>query len=158
MPQSRREEYREKLRDPRWQKKRLEIFERDGWECQICKDTTNTLNVHHLGYFDNTDPWDYEQFFFMTLCESCHEAETQAKQAVKDMISMILNSSPWLSKDLAALIKPLCLFVFATRDGKGRSELIEKIDTIFPKWLLQEWDEENPETSQFNKKFYQWKL
>lgn len=40
--------YAEKLRDPRWQKKRLKIFERDGWACQDCRSTTNTLNLHHL--------------------------------------------------------------------------------------------------------------
>lgn len=31
-------EYKEKLKDPRWQKKRLQIFERDDWCCQKCGD------------------------------------------------------------------------------------------------------------------------
>jgi len=26
--------YKEKLLDPRWQKKRLEVLERDGWACR----------------------------------------------------------------------------------------------------------------------------
>lgn len=30
--------YSQKLRDPRWQKKRLEILERDSFTCQHCHD------------------------------------------------------------------------------------------------------------------------
>lgn len=33
---AKKEEYAKKLMDPRWQKKRLEIFKRDGWKCQNC--------------------------------------------------------------------------------------------------------------------------
>jgi 5-methylcytosine-specific restriction endonuclease McrA len=66
--------YAEKLKDPRWQKKRLEIFERDGWKCVACKSTDNSLNVHHLQYRKGKDPWDYSGFELATLCEPCHKA------------------------------------------------------------------------------------
>jgi len=39
--------YRRKLADPRWQKKRLEILERDGFECNSCGDSSTELHVHH---------------------------------------------------------------------------------------------------------------
>jgi hypothetical protein len=68
--------YSEKLKDPRWQKKRLEILERDKWSCQICYDDTATLHVHHRYYLKNTEPWDYPSESLITLCESCHEIET----------------------------------------------------------------------------------
>lgn len=42
--------YSDKLKDPRWQKKRLEILTRDEWTCQICFDTESTLVVHHQKY------------------------------------------------------------------------------------------------------------
>lgn len=45
--------YIEKLRDPRWQKKRLQILERDGFACQSCYDTETTLHVHHCTYTAN---------------------------------------------------------------------------------------------------------
>ncbi len=64
--------YWEKLRDPRWQKKRLQVMERDGFECQECGDKTSTLNVHHKFYRSKADPWDYESEWLVTLCESCH--------------------------------------------------------------------------------------
>ena len=57
---------------PRWQKKRLEIFERDGWECQRCFSNDSTLAVHHKKYNPNTDPWDYDSSLLVTLCEDCH--------------------------------------------------------------------------------------
>ena len=41
--------YVEKLKDPRWQRKRLEILQRDDWKCYWCKDDKTTLNVHHNG-------------------------------------------------------------------------------------------------------------
>ena len=70
-------DYAAKLRDPRWQKKRLEIFERDNWTCQECGATQETLAVHHKVYLPNTEPWDYENDLLITFCESCHEAERE---------------------------------------------------------------------------------
>jgi 5-methylcytosine-specific restriction endonuclease McrA len=66
-------EYSEKLRDPRWQRKRLQIFERDQWACRCCRDTGTTLHCHHLKYIPNREPWDYPDKDFLTLCEPCHE-------------------------------------------------------------------------------------
>ncbi len=62
--------YKEKLLDPRWQKKRLEIFERDNFTCQCCEDKTITLHVHHKSYFEN--PWDTENSQLITYCSDCH--------------------------------------------------------------------------------------
>jgi len=67
--------YSEKLRDPRWQKKRLFILERDDWTCQRCSGDESTLVVHHRRYLPNTEPWDYPNDLLVTLCEDCHEGE-----------------------------------------------------------------------------------
>ncbi len=64
--------YQEKLKDPRWQKKRLEIMERDEWKCKGCGDHEKTLNVHHINY--TGDPWEVEDDDAQTLCEDCHKA------------------------------------------------------------------------------------
>ena len=71
--------YSEKLKDPRWQKKRLRILERDKWVCQICGDPDSTLNVHHKAY-TNSEPWDTPDEYLITLCEGCHELETEKMQ------------------------------------------------------------------------------
>jgi len=70
-----KQNYAEKYKDPRWQKKRLEILERDEWECQKCGDKESTLHVHHRYYEPNTDPWDYQNQVLVTLCNNCHEEE-----------------------------------------------------------------------------------
>lgn len=71
--------YREKLKNPKWQRKRLEIFQRDKFRCQHCRSKEATLHVHHIYYTPNTDPWDYPDEALVTLCEFCHEAETKTR-------------------------------------------------------------------------------
>lgn len=73
----RREEYLEKLKDPRWQKMRLKILERDDFTCQICYDTEITLHVHHRYYLRDTNPWEYPMEALVTLCEECHKDENE---------------------------------------------------------------------------------
>lgn len=65
--------YAEKLRLPAWQRKRLEIMQRDGFRCQSCKSDRITLNVHHKVYIKGREPWDYPNDNFQTLCVVCHE-------------------------------------------------------------------------------------
>lgn len=65
--------YYEKLRDPRWQKRRLDILNRDEWMCQSCYDSDSTLHVHHLAYRKGAEPWDYPDHMLLTLCEVCHD-------------------------------------------------------------------------------------
>ncbi len=65
--------YSEKLKDPRWQKKRLNILNRDGFSCQWCGDKEHTLHVHHLKY--KGDPWDAPDEWLLTICEDCHETD-----------------------------------------------------------------------------------
>lgn len=74
--------YIEKLRDPRWQKKRLLILERDRWQCQSCGNEQKTLNVHHKIYLPNKDPWDYSNSQLITLCEACHDTETKNRKEI----------------------------------------------------------------------------
>ena len=67
--------YAEKLKDPRWQKKRLQILERDSWTCQTCQDNTSTLHVHHFYYRKGIQPWEYSDQALITVCEHCHKME-----------------------------------------------------------------------------------
>jgi len=80
-------DYVEKLKDPRWQKKRLEVFERDGWSCKACRRKDRTLHVHHLFYFKDTEPWEINNGFLVTLCEDCHKDNT-----LREMIGMVLDT------------------------------------------------------------------
>jgi len=76
--------YSEKLKDPRWQRLRLEILSRDDFTCRICESKTKTLHVHHIRYLRGREPWEYREFYFVTLCEDCHDTEErEIKQAAK---------------------------------------------------------------------------
>jgi hypothetical protein len=65
--------YWDLLRDPRWQRMRLEIMQRDNFTCQRCNRNDLTLNVHHSYYVTGRAPWEYEPESLRTLCEECHE-------------------------------------------------------------------------------------
>jgi len=91
--------YSEKLKDPRWQKKRLEIFSRDNFTCRDCQATDKTLHVHHCLY-EKGDPWKTESRFLLSLCEDCHvtrqELENDARRALGIIFSRITTESECL--------------------------------------------------------------
>ena len=64
--------YSEKLQNPLWQKKRLEILDRDHFTCTICGDKETTLHIHHKEYIKGNEPWEYQDDNFQTLCKHCH--------------------------------------------------------------------------------------
>lgn len=74
--------YAEMYRDPRWQRKRLEVMERAGFACQECSSTTKTLNVHHRLYRKGAAPWAYEDSELMCLCEDCHSEHHDHRKAI----------------------------------------------------------------------------
>lgn len=67
--------YAEKLLDPRWQKKRLEVLQNYDFVCQSCGDGESTLHVHHKMYAKGKEPWEYELNQYTVLCWSCHKQE-----------------------------------------------------------------------------------
>jgi len=84
--------YSEKLKDPRWQRKRLEIFNRAGFKCEECKEVDKTLHVHHRYYEKGVDPWDYPDNALQSLCEECHAAAAEQE-------GRIARSLSWLDRE-----------------------------------------------------------
>lgn len=83
--------YADKLRDPRWQKKRLEVMQRDGFRCRDCGDTSNTLHVHHC-FYEKGGPWDTPSGLLMTLCEPCHKARGDLENRAARALALIMAS------------------------------------------------------------------
>lgn len=98
---SEQKSYRDKLLDPRWQRKRLEIFQRDDFTCRHCGDNSKTLHVHHHYYAPNAEPWEYHESALVTLCCDCHE-EQEAHKSDSAMLSIHLNCAGFMNTDLAA--------------------------------------------------------
>jgi len=89
-------EYFEKLKDPRWQRKRLEILNRDEFYCQSCYDDQSPLHVHHLYYKKDKEPWEYPNEAFLTLCESCHKEETEKRKLREEKLIYVLKKKGFL--------------------------------------------------------------
>jgi len=87
--------YGDKLKDERWIKKRLSILEKDGFKCKNCLSRLN-LQVHHKAYLSGADPWQYPDYFLITLCEVCHSEEEYYKKAIKEYSdSLSLKGIPY---------------------------------------------------------------
>lgn len=79
--------YVQQLKDPRWQRRRLEIFQRDGFKCTMCKAGEKELQVHHKLYLKFIPPWDYPDSWLCTMCVDCHTRITKLKDRIGWLIS-----------------------------------------------------------------------
>jgi len=71
--------YARKLTNPKWQKVRLLIFQRDQWACCNCGNTEEQLEVAHLKY-TRWNPWEEDLENLLTLCHSCHMSMDGARE------------------------------------------------------------------------------
>ena len=76
--------YADQIKDPRWQKKRLEILKRDEFTCQQCGNKELTLHVHHKHYNKGAKIWEYENWELTTLCENCHSEKHNKKEIINN--------------------------------------------------------------------------
>lgn len=87
--------YREALCDPRWKAVRWRVLGRDGYVCQACKRRfayriRYRLHVHHIKYFPG-EPWDTPLSHLVTLCDACHQEETERPGWLQTSASMRQN-------------------------------------------------------------------
>lgn len=79
--------YAEQLRDPRWQRLRLQAMEDSGWACDNCGSKDKTFNVHHKFYVKGRKPWEYDLDDLKTLCEDCHKDHHRNKALLDQLIA-----------------------------------------------------------------------
>lgn len=72
--------YREQIRHPNWQRKRLEVMQAADYSCENCGEKERTLNVHHRRYVKGRMVWEYERPDLVCLCEQCHIDEHELKE------------------------------------------------------------------------------
>lgn len=93
--------YSDLLKDPRWQKRRLEILQRDKFTCQRCGDDKSTLHVHHGYYAKGMRPWDYDSDTLLTVCENCHGDVEEERQRLMYMCGRITRFNMFTASDEA---------------------------------------------------------
>jgi hypothetical protein len=73
-------EYQDKLKDWRWKSFCTFVYAQEKFRgrtyagpwCEVCESLDN-LQVHHLGYREHIEPWDYRMDEVMVLCDVCHQ-------------------------------------------------------------------------------------
>ena len=93
-----KDEFFEKYKNPLWQRKRLQIMEKNNFECEDCGSKEKTLNVHHSYYLKNVMPWEYPDNSLHCLCEDCH------KEAKKIKEKLLLELGNCVQSDLERII------------------------------------------------------
>jgi hypothetical protein len=84
--------YYQQMQHPLWQKKRLEVMESAGFECQDCGAQEDQLNVHHPVYKRGAMIWDYEIEELECLCDKCHKSAHDLDERIKKSLSMLTGS------------------------------------------------------------------
>lgn len=93
--------YSELLKDPRWQKLRLEIMQRDDFACVACGNDESTLHVHHCYYEYGEAPWQYPHSSLLTLCKNCHDIETENIKSAKSSFINDFSAQGLLAEDFS---------------------------------------------------------
>ncbi|HET8688992.1 MAG TPA: HNH endonuclease [Methanosarcina sp.] len=96
--------YWEKLKDPRWQKLRLEAMQEKDFCCEVCGDKKSELNVHHKEYFKGYEPWEYELNQLAVLCSDCHSGFHDSFDELKWICSLAELDGPKGRKDASVIL------------------------------------------------------
>lgn len=84
--------YTEKLKDPRWQRKRLEVMQRDNFTCRDCGSSDQSLQIHHCGYRGD-GPWAAPTHLLLTLCGDCHTARQDIEKYIKSGVEGVMAAT-----------------------------------------------------------------
>ena len=86
--------YQEKLKDPRWQKRRLEVFNKAMWKCEDCWANDKELQVHHCYYIRSLQPWEHGDDLLICVCPECHKQRQEKEEAVHVAVGRWLRTVP----------------------------------------------------------------
>jgi hypothetical protein len=164
--------YTEQLKHPNWQRKRLEVMESAGWECENCGTKEVTLHVHHKIYIKGRMAWEYERDQLMALCEGCHEHNHEQRQILDRMLAESAGAIGIAVGLLAGYLDAECLIdqglAHMGREGNepyyelgvvasaaeclgvdGWREIVRRVVqarkcTPSHRLMVEQWDEENP--------------
>jgi hypothetical protein len=124
--------YAEKLKHPKWQKKRLEILERDNFMCQNCGDNESQLHVHHIKYIFGNEIWDYKDNLLITFCKDCHNKVSELKKEVKNRIDLDFVHPEYLEEldlmlEIVEFFNPYDLMMLRKYAEKYNNKRIKKL-------------------------------
>ena len=119
--------YSDKLKSPKWQKKRLKILERDNFTCRSCKGTESQLHVHHIKYGDG-NPWEVPDIYLITLCDDCHKLEHTWRESWEQSLLEILREHGFCYNDIFLLYQNIGADFITPFTLKSYKECNEKVN------------------------------
>lgn len=135
-------EYAQDRKHPLWQKKRLEILQRDGWRCVACGDNGSQLSVHHAYYVTGRHCWEYPSFSLTSLCDDCHD-DCHDRESFRicgeeppkyDMLSEWEHELDWIFgknvEEQGRFFTISTLIAQACDNGIDRGEIFERIESL----------------------------
>lgn len=114
-------DYKEQIKSPKWQRRRLEILQRDDFTCQICGCKEKMLHVHHTAYEKEKMIWEYPDEMLITLCEDCHEYEHALNECIEDYLCSIKERGV-TNHEIHALLQYIDIQLF-----KGNHDVIKDL-------------------------------
>lgn len=119
-----RAKYVDELKHPRWQEKRLRVFEAAGFHCERCGNADQQLHAHHKIYLKGRRPWEYEDQLLECLCDDCHERAHDEQQ----QLALIVAQQP--TAKLPYLMDALLGAVY---DREVPSQMSPRVHALFTK-------------------------
>lgn len=131
--------YRSQYLDPRWQKKRLEVFQANDFLCGVCHNGERTLHVHHKQYIANRDVWDYEIEQLACLCETCHKVVHESTDLLNEIISR-LPDEPTFRNETAFLIAGFQSIKVSLPEDNPNAKLVYEIGQSARQFFYATWN------------------
>lgn len=131
--------YLDKLKDPRWQKKRLACLDKAEFTCRGCGATDKPLHVHHRQYLKGREPWEYEDAQLEVLCETCHKEHHAEIDRLQSAISYAsdFGETKRSRDDFASFIVGACDVPGSFNNAPDPSSyILGQIYTDFPLGLI----------------------
>lgn len=118
-----RKTYAEELRHPRWQERRLRVFEQAGFRCERCGCDDKQLHAHHKTYIKGRRPWEYADDLLECLCDTCHTLA----HAELDTLRVVIAQQPTA---IGATLIRLVPMLTAIREADSAAEYVSACNRL----------------------------
>lgn len=129
--------YAEKLKDQRWEDKRIHILRLDNNCCKLCGSHEN-LHVHHILYEEDTDPWDYDENYLITVCEFCHNrihSQLQQNSHLKERLRTIEDDLVYRTMRYLTNSYPKFIYDFNQLSDASKNYIMKEIVRMMAEML-----------------------
>lgn len=130
--------YTELLKHPKWQKKRLEVLERESFRCEKCDTQDITLHVHHGHYEKGRAPWEYSTETLHCLCENCHSERHALEARFREHVAALCEGDLMSLLGMAVALRT----AYEDRPAEWSAKYLESYEEIWGACVVWERSDE----------------